>query len=197
MTTEQTTDTAEQVATEQIPAAVAAADLAEQLRYAYCDESATYPQEWADRADPTDWQDYVAPAPGDSRWIATIWQDNDASINDFDCYGKVSQYAYDYTDSRESTRRPEGFDGSARKIQVDRGSWMWWQPYRDEDGKVYDSPEDVREVRDLLEMGFRGVSVERQQVGPCGHWHTADVASLGGIDSLANGYLAEVARVGT
>lgn len=164
--------------------------LADQLRYAAPDQQCAWPEEWADRADPADWQDYAAPAPGATRWIATVWPDYDTSINDCDAYGRVSD-AYDYHDGGRGTTRPPWATGAARKIQVDRGSWVWWQPYVD-GHKVYNDPATVRHVRDLLEMGFYGATVERQTVGPYGYWHTADVTSLGGLDTRECEYLRGV-----
>jgi hypothetical protein len=122
-------------------------------------------------------------------WRLRIEQDEDASINDFDCYGKVEWPGRHSNDYGYHTR-PEGFDGSAQKLDTRNGP-IWWQPYR-EGHKVYNSTADRRVVLDLLEMGFSGVVVEELTRCDRGHVHVAELASLWGIDSLENGYLAEV-----
>lgn len=129
-------------------------------------------------------------------------------INDCDCYGKVA-WADDRRRGDGRNPRPPGFTGAARKLwtcyrPAPPGRWAcyWWEPYR-EGRKVYDSPEDMRAVRDLLECGPVIVVVEstvHHEAGVCpccGHAESRDVSSydaLGGIDSVANGYLAVVVR---
>lgn len=129
------------------------------------------------------------------RWALKIERDDIPAsrlINDAGCWGKVSKYAYDYShDSREP--RPKEFTGAARKIQVDRGYWMWWEPYREEGGKVYDDADSFNEVRRLLEEGFLGVTVILQRrCDCCGQLKEVGRDSLWGIDSLENGYGATV-----
>lgn len=114
--------------------------------------------------------------------------DYDSSINDSDCYGKVSSYI-EYM--RNKRPRPEGFTGAAVKIAVDRSGFVWWEPYR-EGSKVYNGPEDRELVTRLLQEGFTYVAVVKLRQCDMGHVHELDRAGLGGIDSLENGYLAEV-----
>jgi hypothetical protein len=113
-------------------------------------------------------------------------------INDADGWGKVSEYAYDYHRAG-NTPRPDGFDSNAEKIQVDRGAWMWWQPPTDVARTDPHFAEVRQEVRDLLEMGFRGVVLELcNGIDAYGRPIVTEVASLWGIDSLDNGYMATV-----
>lgn len=99
-----------------------------------------------------------------------------------DCWGKTSQYVYDYRNGR-SEPRPEGFNGNAEKIQVGRGEWAWWQPPDDvkrgtpEFRKLRDS------VRDLCEFGFRSVGLELLE-GEDAYYRpiVRDAEWLGGIE---------------
>ncbi len=117
-----------------------------------------------------------------------------------DIWGKTSEYAYDYTNDRE-TPRPDGFTGNAEKIEVDRGYWVWWEPFND--GGDY--PINKRgtsefdqyraQVTDLLRTGFYVVTLERLEgIDAYGQPIVAAFASLGGIDSLgfASDFLAEI-----
>jgi hypothetical protein len=77
------------------------------------------------------------------------------NVFDFDCYGRLEW----------ATLWPQDFDGGARIIQRDRrGNFLWWQPYKDEDGKIYDSDRDRSIVRDLVEYGF--YQIELKFYGP-------------------------------
>lgn len=140
---------------------------------------------------------------GDNRFVLRFETDDipaSEHINDMDesCYGRVSEYAYDYW--REGhTPRPDAFSGRARKVQVDRGYWMWWDPPAtlwvpdpdDPDGPYrevkWEQAGDAatllaRQVRGLLEMGFIVVIVKRQERCSMGYWHTVDTDALGGVD---------------
>ena len=117
------------------------------------------------------------------RWRVRLVPDEGTTINDFDCYGKASKYALDYWRDGQK-ERPADFTGAARKIEIDRGYWVWWEPYR-EGHKVYDSPEDVRQVTDLLRRGFMVVSISHQtKCQGCDEWGQEIAQSLGGIDSI-------------
>jgi hypothetical protein len=118
------------------------------------------------------------------------------TVQDFwsdDCYGKISEYAYDY--GREhKTPRPATMDGRAVKIQVDRGYWMWWQA---PDDIVPNTPEWIEQrtfVRTLLEFGFWAMVVERLEgTDAYGRSIVTAFASLGGIDSIdSEEYLNEM-----
>jgi len=154
---------------------------------------------------PGDHDVWTAP-DGSVRYRLTIDLDQDCSINDYETDGKVSDYV-SWDHGHES--RPDGFTGRAMKIEVDRSGFVWWEPYNDlygwKEGDVWQSglweqlPADVRakeknRIQDLLQRGFVGVTVDRQTRCDQGHWHTQEGASLGGIDSLENGYLAEVVQ---
>lgn len=132
-----------------------------------------------------------------ARYVCKIEDDDRTGfdhINDCDCYGKVAwPVRNDYT--REG--RPVGFTGAAVKLRTMYGDAYWWEPYR-EGHKVYNSPADQQPVEDLMNgYGPYGVVVELHDVETCqccGHTEVSerDVASLWGIDSLENGYKAEV-----
>ena len=119
-------------------------------------------------------------------------------VNDCDCYGKlgwpepVSRY-----DPYGQDRRPDGFTGAARKFSsTPMHDTIWWEPYRDET-KVYDGPDEVRFMRELLDWGFVGLWVQVDRRESCGHWHEVTTESLWGIESPTIGdgnydYLAEV-----
>lgn len=141
----------------------------------------------------------------DGRTITlSIEQDPDTQVNDYECYGETSKYAYDYWRDGK-TARPSHFDGNAEKIEVDRGLWVWWQPPRGE--MAWIDPETGKPARrgsavfeknrsdiiDLLRCGFSVVSIRvDHECGECGHTHEADGASVGGVDSIDNGYLREL-----
>lgn len=117
-------------------------------------------------------------------------------INDADCWGRVEWAKVD-RDTGYCTR-PRHFTGAARKLTIN--GWhmegeVWWEPYR-EGHKVYDDPETIAYMRRLLGDGFRQVGVTLHEIvsDSLGHPHTVVVASdwLCGIDSLDNGYLADV-----
>lgn len=136
--------------------------------------------------DTAEWED------GKHRYRAHVWYDTDASINDYECYGEVSKYAYRYMYGESTTPRPDHFTGRARKIEVDRGYWMWWEP-NNWDGRWDQLTEDekrkeVSDMQDLLQQGFYGVTLERETRCEHGHWYGSGSESLAGIDSLDNGY---------
>ena len=124
-----------------------------------------------------------------------IEPDYDTNINDFDCYGAVEPASTRYNDYEEGPRRPDGFDGNAEKIEYARGAWMWWQPPADIPRTDPAFPKFRDAVRDILEMGFSGVILERLDgTDAYGRDIVTDVASLWGIDSLADSYLREVVK---
>ena len=119
--------------------------------------------------------------------------DQDASINDSDVYGHVEQYSHDYIRDGHA-ERPNDFTGNAEKIQTDRGSWIWWEPPADGPKRgTLGFGNFRRQVRDLLEMGFSGVTLELcSGTDAYGRPIVINVASLWGIDSFEGGYLFEV-----
>jgi len=118
-------------------------------------------------------------------------------VNECDCYGKLAWPVTSRWDPYGQERRPDGFTGAARKFgSTPMHDTIWWEPYRD-DTKVYDSPEEVRFMRELLDWGFIGLTVTVERIEACGKWHVAANESLWGIESPTIGdgnydYLAEV-----
>ena len=121
-------------------------------------------------------------------------------VNDMDCLGKLGwPEPVSRWDPNGQERRPDGFTGAARKFgSTPMHDTIWWEPYRD-DTKVYDSPEDVRFMRELLDWGYIGVTVTVERIEACGKWHVAANESLWGIESPlcyegdeGYAYLAEV-----
>ena len=130
---------------------------------------------------------------GTVRLVVEVHHDEDASINDYESDGRISHYV-SHRDGHDP--RPEGFTGRARKLEVDRSGFVWWEPYAEGgwwDGlNVAQQRAEAQRIADLVQSGFVGVSLDRQTKCDQGHWHSEDVASLWGIDSLANGYMREI-----
>lgn len=121
-----------------------------------------------------------------------IEPDTDSSVNDYDCYGKTSQYAYDYVRDSHAPR-PDGFDGNAEKIEVDRGYWVWWQPPKDIPRSSEHFPKFRQNVIDLLQMGFMSVGLEvLDGTDAYNQSIVVETQWLGGVDTTENGYLAEI-----
>ena len=113
--------------------------------------------------------------------------DQDASINDFDCYGKVEwTRRNDY-----GSVRPDGFSGRARIIDTDYPDNLWWEPYEElTDEQIR---REMPRISDLVRYGFKGVILELLDgTDSYGRPIVVNHASLWGIDSLDNGCLAEV-----
>jgi hypothetical protein len=75
---------------------------------------------------------------------------DDITINDFDCYGKVSHIG------RGNGDRPAGFDGMAEKLWGYNEQY-WWQPPDDlrPNWHNYEHKNHLREVvRNILSFGF-------------------------------------------
>lgn len=110
---------------------------------------------------------------------------------EYETYGKV-QVADNRSGGRYATR-PKGFDGNSEKLHIGNNGPFWWQPPDD----VKRTDDGFRKLRslviDLLERGMYVVLLEVLQ-GTDAYRRpiVVSVASLGGIDSLHNGYLAEV-----
>jgi hypothetical protein len=148
--------------------------------------------------------DDVVYVDDDTRVRLLIERDPDTSINDYDSDGKVSECAYDYRD-REYRQRPDGFTGRARKIEVDRGLVMWWEPrddlmgWQDEAGDWHHAKWDqlprhiqqleLQRITDLLRDGFKqvGLRLEHRIIDTAYNsavWHQVDTAWVGGCDSV-------------
>lgn len=133
-----------------------------------------------------------------------IEPDPESSINDGDCYGRTERYCHDY---HERAPRPADMDGSARKIQVSRGEWIWWQPADDlrslkawiksgGDPGTYPEAyaEHLRMAERLLQDGFMQVGLEVWETNERGYEYVIDSTWLGGVDSLDNGYLQDLLK---
>jgi len=124
--------------------------------------------------------------------------DQDSQISDYECYGKVEWGAEDPDTGRE--RRPKGFTGNSQKIQIRNSgrTSAWWEPPTGDyaSSAKRGTPEwakEVESITNLVEFGFKSVTLELVQ----GHdaynrWIVRKVQSLGGIDSLEDGYLLDV-----
>lgn len=82
--------------------------------------------------------------------------DQDTTINDFDCYGRVEWVHY-----RDGhAQRPATMDGAARKLETDYPYVLWWQP-RDE---IKGDPEAIEAeasyVADIVRYGYTIVGLE-------------------------------------
>ncbi len=140
-----------------------------------------------------------------------IEHDPHTTINDYDCYGKCSKYAYDYRDDG-FRNRPDGFTGRARKIEVDRGLVMWWEPYDETYGWQDDAGEwhygkweqlprdemrrQINFITDLLREGFKAVGLRlmervEDRLGH-DHWVQVDTAWIGGVDDVSSANLPDL-----
>ena len=133
-----------------------------------------------------------------------IEHDPDSDINDYECYGRTEQFCHRYSEGK--VERPADMDGSARKIEVDQGYWMWWQPDKDmKSAKAWGGEADQYErvfrdylnhVTDLLRYGFRtvGVSLHEHVTDSLGNDHLVELTAeyIGGVDSTDDSYLREL-----
>lgn len=112
-------------------------------------------------------------------------------FNETDIYGRIGWGDRNNDYGRE--RRPKGFTGNAEKISIGRGDMAWWEPPTD----VKRSDPSFAKLRslvvDLAEYGCSYVALELLE-GEDAYSRpiVVNVASLGGIDSLADGYLLQV-----
>lgn len=126
----------------------------------------------------------TAELPSGDKLRLRVEVDDTTSINDFDGYGRISS-CFDY--HRQSERPPE-FDGAARKIQVERGCYVWWQPW---EGFLQLSADDqrkgVQEVTDILQFGFHVLILELCR-GEDAYGDPIVVAfeALGGVEACAD-----------
>ena len=89
-----------------------------------------------------------------------IEQDWEASINDFDCYGRIEKYSHPHTWPEGHRSRPDGFDGNAEKLSCGRDAWIWWQA----PAYVVRGTDEFRALRshviELLDRGFYCIGLE-------------------------------------
>lgn len=117
--------------------------------------------------------------------LLTIESDQDISVNDFDCYGRV-----EWVDDRQQNDygypvgRPAGFDGNAEKLHVGRGcDACWWQPPAGSDRGTVEFRDLRQLVEDVLEYGFATYVVElREGTDHYGRPIVIDSESLGGVE---------------
>lgn len=131
----------------------------------------------------------------DGRYLRLrIQPDDDYNpFDEVDCYGRVSHVDNHRDRTTGWTLRPDGFDGNAEKVWAMHDNY-WWQPPADGPRRGTDEFRKLRQlVCDLIAFGGQVVTVELLRgTDAYGRSIVRDVASLGGIDSLADGYLAEV-----
>lgn len=116
-------------------------------------------------------------------------------VNDMDGLGRLAWPVRNRYTGRDE--RPPDFTGAARKFgPTQMHDAVWWEPYR-EGRKVYDSPEDVAFMRDLLDYGVIWLDLKVSRLCDCCD-QLVEVAreTLGGIESPLIGegnwdYLAE------
>jgi hypothetical protein len=122
-------------------------------------------------------------------------QDTDTSINDFECWGRVKYVASPYDRDGNRAGRPAEFDDLAEKILTDRGDTYWWQPTLELWGipaSQWHASESLREsnraeVRNLLNYGFRLLTLETFTICPCCSTEKLDGwASVGGVEPSSN-----------
>ena len=139
--------------------------------------------------------EYGAPTTAEyegATYRAKVEPDEDTSV--FDNGDWAGEFAWVKTDrwtGRDETR-PAGFDGAARKLSVGRSAdRIWWQPPACVPADKLDGFAST--IVDLIEYGYVTVIVERLDgTDAYGAPVVVDFASLGGIDSLGNGYGAVV-----
>ena len=116
---------------------------------------------------------------------AKFWQEPDEfmDINGFDFYGKVEPVGRGMW-----PKRPDGFDGAARKVWDGHYDY-WWQPPEDigNDEEVLRGM--ARTVSDLLQYGFVQwcLSVEKR-CECCGSYNIVGSYSYGGIEPFVEPY---------
>jgi len=118
--------------------------------------------------------------------------DQDATINDFDCYGKIST-EHERTTDYGYKSRPSDMTGNAEKLWYGNDGPWWWEPPADVKRTDPNFPALRDSVRELLAFGFKGVILELcEGTDYYGNPVVIRAASLWGIDGLDNGYIHEV-----
>lgn len=113
--------------------------------------------------------------------------------DDGDWFGTISAWQGYHSDRQE---RPAGFNGLARKVNVN-GEWVWWQP----PAEVRNDDQAIRNLHDqihqILEYGYTwvGLSLHETVTDSRGGDHdvTVATASLGGVEPFPDReYLRDV-----
>ena len=121
-----------------------------------------------------------------------IETDHDTEVGDYECYGRVAWVETD-RDTGQAKSRPEGFDGRALKLHAYGGDTFWWQPPYDMGMPDDDLPRSRAQVIELVSFGFHGVIVELLDGHDAyGEPIVRDVASLWGVDDIADEYVRSV-----
>ncbi len=113
--------------------------------------------------------------------------DNDMSVNDWDCYGKVQPRTTKRYSGYKS-ERPDGFDGMAEVIHTQYDEF-WWQPPADLKATWKKDIEQYRSIReslhDILQWGFDMYFVEIcQGTDAYGNDVVLDYSVLGAIEPM-------------
>ena len=120
-------------------------------------------------------------------------QDSDVTSDEF--YGAFGEPRRDINTGREI--RPAGFTGNAEKLHYGQRAYypIWWEPPKDVKRSDPNFSKFRQIVQDLLDFGYKCVTLELLEGKDAyGRPIVTRTASLWGIDSLDNGYLAEVVR---
>ena len=123
-----------------------------------------------------------------------IEPDQDASVNDSDCYGRIEWSHVGPHNYTGRANRPDDFTGAAHILDRDHGSVLWWQPW---EGATEEQARDfLPTLRELVEYGFKLVGLELRETvtDSLGSEHTVvlDTAWLGGVDDTGSDYLQEI-----
>lgn len=115
-----------------------------------------------------------------------IQPDDTNPFTEYETYGKV-----EWANRRYERQRPDGFDGNAEIL-----NGAWWQPPADGPKRGTEEFAKFRQlVLKLIEFGMETVILEVLDGEDAYHRPiVTQVTSLGGIDSLEDGYLAEVVK---
>lgn len=121
-----------------------------------------------------------------------IESDPDASVNDYDCYGRIAWVEHS-RDTIYALPRPEGFDGRALKLSAYGGDAFWWQPPYEMGMPADDLKRSRDQIIELVSFGFHGVVLELLDgLDAYDRPIVQEVASLWGIDDTAPEYVREV-----
>lgn len=124
--------------------------------------------------------------------------DNDMSVNEWDCYGKVAPRETNRYSGRKS-ERPEEFNGSAEIIHTQFDEF-WWQPPTDLKATWKKDMVQYRAMRqslhDILQWGFDMYFVEIcQGTDAYGHDIVLDYGVLGCVEPMIKDeYKIEILR---
>lgn len=135
------------------------------------------------------------------RLVLKVRPDDSASINDFDCYGRIE---WGRSNGNGYHHRPDGFDGNATTIDT-RDGRLWWQPslFDKADRRRWAADPQWRramhsQVLDIIEFGFNCMSVSIDiKCECCDQWKTVGGDGLAGTEPTsltdARYYVADVA----